>query len=210
MTPRILLTSIDPLLTAAWRKWCGALQHVEIVEGSVFDVPADALVSPANSFGFMDGGIDAQYTDRFGTKVQDRLRLRILERHRGELLVGAAEIVETDDPQHPSVIAAPTMRVPMALSPESVNPYLSTRAALLLVRDGVFDDGAPISGRIRSICFPGMGTGVGRVPADICARQMRAAIEVATAERHVLPKSWSEASEDHQLLYTDKPKRLQY
>ena len=33
--------------------------------GSIFDVACDAVVSPANSFGFMDGGIDALYVDRF-------------------------------------------------------------------------------------------------------------------------------------------------
>jgi hypothetical protein len=54
-----------------------------------------------------------------------------------------------------------------------------------------------------------MGTGVGGVPAEICARQMRAAIDRATAPRHALPTSWAEASEEHQLLYTDKPARLQ-
>ena len=207
---RIVLAAPPSFIFDAWRRLCGDLVDVEIFEGSVFDVDCEALVSPANSFGFMDGGIDAQYTERFGDKVQDRLRLRILERHHGELLVGAAEIVETDDQVHPFLIAAPTMRVPMALPAETVNPYLATRAALVLVREGVFLDGAPISKRVSSLCFPGMGTGVGRVPADICARQMRAAIEKSRQSRHSLPKSWSEASEDHQLLYAEKPQRLQY
>lgn len=32
-------------------------------EGSILDVEGDALVSPVNSFGFMDGGIDRAYVD---------------------------------------------------------------------------------------------------------------------------------------------------
>jgi O-acetyl-ADP-ribose deacetylase (regulator of RNase III) len=201
---RIILASPDQRLIEAWGRECGAAPGVEIFRGSVFDVECDALVSPANSFGFMDGGIDAQYTERFGSRVQDRLRMQILERHHGELLIGAAELVETGDDTHPFLIAAPTMRVPMALPADTINPFLATRAALLVMREG--RGGA----RMKSVCFPGMGTGVGRVPPEICARQMRAAIEKALAPRHRLPQSWAEASEDHQLLYTDKPARLQF
>ncbi|MGD2134283.1 MAG: macro domain-containing protein, partial [Maricaulaceae bacterium] len=152
----------------------------------------------------------AQYSDRFGREVQDRLRLRILEHHYGELVVGAAEIVETGSQAHPYLIAAPTMRVPMVLPADTVNPYLATRAALMLVRESALPDGAAVRDHVGSICFPGMGTGVGRVPADICARQMRAAIEAFQRVRHALPTSWAEASEDHQLLYNDTPQRLQY
>jgi O-acetyl-ADP-ribose deacetylase (regulator of RNase III) len=79
----------------------------------------------------------------------------------------------------------------------------------MLIREGTLSDGTPIRERVGSICFPGMGTGVGGVHAEICARQMRAAIDKASAQRHSLPTSWAEASEDHQLLYTDKPRRLQ-
>jgi O-acetyl-ADP-ribose deacetylase (regulator of RNase III) len=206
---RIILAAPNSFLLDAWRQWCGDLSHVEIFEGSVFDVSCDALVSPANSFGFMDGGIDAQYVGYFGKVVQDRLRLRILQRHHGELLVGAAELIETDNATHPFLIAAPTMRVPMVLPVETVNPYLATRAALLLVREGTLANGFPACERVQSICFPGMGTGVGRVPAELCARQMHAAIQKSAAAEHSLPTSWAEASEDHQLLYTDSPKRLQ-
>jgi hypothetical protein len=34
------------------------LNDVEVVCGSLFDVDADAVVSPGNSLGFMDGGVD--------------------------------------------------------------------------------------------------------------------------------------------------------
>jgi hypothetical protein len=53
-----------------------------------------------------------------------------------------------------------------------------------------------------------MGTGIGQVPAAICSRQMRTAIEEF---RHgfTSPASWFEASERHQRLYTDRPRSLQ-
>jgi O-acetyl-ADP-ribose deacetylase (regulator of RNase III) len=210
----LLLVAQDPRLADAWRRAFADLEGVSIEEGSILDHPADAVVSPANSFGFMDGGIDAVYLDAFGAGVQTRLRRLIFEKHHGELLVGNAEIVETDDARHPYLIAAPTMRVPMALPPETVNPYLATRAVMILLRHGFFAGGAkatePVARHVRRVAFPGMGTGVGRVPHEICARQMRAAIAEYRLGPARLPSSWAEASETHQLLYTDKPKRLQY
>ena len=71
----------------------------------------------------MDGGIDLLYSHRLGWHVQERLQKLIKEKYHGELLVGQAEIVETDNQQIPFVISAPTMRVPMILK-DSVNPYL--------------------------------------------------------------------------------------
>ena len=102
---RIYLASVKPQLAKDWRQFCGDLDFVSVHEGSIFDLQCDAVVSPANSFGFMDGGIDSLYSRRFGWHVQKRLQRLIQDEHHGELLVGAAEIVETDAPI-PFLIAA--------------------------------------------------------------------------------------------------------
>src|SRR5262245_57149923 len=106
---KIILTSMDERLSRAWKKWCGDLDFVTVHDGSILDLTCDAVVSPANSFGFMDGGIDLVYSRHFGWHIQERLQSLIKDRHNGELLVGQAEIVETDNPTIPYVIAAPTM-----------------------------------------------------------------------------------------------------
>jgi len=208
----ITLASTDGPLCAAWER-AFANAGVRIHRGSILDIACDALVSPANSFGFMDGGIDAVYSHHFGWDIQLQLRRVILDRHGGELLVGSAEIVETNHPVHPFLIAAPTMRVPMVLDPKTINPFLAMRAALLLVIRGTFSSGSfagqAVQSRVRSIALPGLGTGVGRVPATLCARQMRAAFDEFLLGRFQMPKSWAEASERHQSLYTDCPVRLQ-
>ena len=107
---RIILTAIDKPLADAWQRYCGDLRFVTVHHGPIFDVACDAVVSPANSFGFMDGGIDRLYTEFFGRGVQDRLQDCIRGCHHGELLVGQAEVVATDHPATPFLIAAPTMR----------------------------------------------------------------------------------------------------
>lgn len=104
------------------------------------------------------------------------------------------------------------MRVPMLLH-DTVNPYLAARAALLLVRFGTFrsgpDRGAPIAEKIGTLAFPGLGTGVGGLSPAVCAVQMAAAIR-ACREPTSLPETWLEAQTRHQLLYTDRPRDLQW
>jgi O-acetyl-ADP-ribose deacetylase (regulator of RNase III) len=210
---KIILSSSEPALADAWQRHCGDLDVVEVHRGSILDLSCDAIVSPANSFGFMDGGLDMLYSQHFGWKVQERLQHLIINRHHGELLVGTAEIVETDNPRIPWVIAAPTMRVPMILK-ETINPYLAARAVFLLVKHGAFVSGSlkgePLAGIVERIAFPGLGTGVGGVDPDTCAHQMRAAIDEVVLGKNGFPKSWADAQMRHQSLYTDRLRDLQY
>jgi O-acetyl-ADP-ribose deacetylase (regulator of RNase III) len=210
---KLILTAVDESLAAAWTKFCGELDFVVVHHGSIFDVDCDAVVSPANSYGFMDGGIDAAYMWHFGKEIQIRVRRQIFDRHHGEILVGQADVVETANKRIPYLIFAPTMRVPMNLH-ETVNPYLAARAIFLLVKYGTFTSGEhtgqKISERIQTIALPGLGTGVGKVNFETCAHQVRSAIDDIILDRYRMPKSWSEASERHQFLYTNNPTRLQY
>ncbi|OYT73862.1 MAG: Appr-1-p processing protein [Chloracidobacterium sp. CP2_5A] len=199
----IILAAIDDDLADAWERRCGDLPGVSIYRGSILDLAVDAVVSPSNSFGFMDGGLDYLYARRFGWETQARLQALIRARHHGELLVGTAEIVETGHPRSPYLIAAPTMRVPMALG-DTVNVYLAARAVLLLIKHGVMPAGAlagePVAAAVQSVAFPGLGTGVGQVSPNACAHQMRAAIEEVALGRGQYPRSCAEARERHQRL----------
>ena len=210
---KIILAAVEKELCEAWKIFCGALPNVEIYHGSILDLTVDAIVSPANSYGFMDGGIDLLYSHKFGWHVQERLQKIIREKHHGELLIGQAEIVETGDLQIPFVIAAPTMRVPMILK-DSVNPYLAARAVFLLIKHGNFFDGnrqgKAVSKFVKTVAFPGLATGVGRIGFNTCARQVQKAIEDIVLDEKKFPVSWVDASAKHQELYTDKIRNLQY
>jgi O-acetyl-ADP-ribose deacetylase (regulator of RNase III) len=209
---KIILAAVEDDLADAWERHCGDLPNVTIHRGSILELSVDAVISPANSFGFMDGGIDHLYSDHFGWEVQERLQEMIRTRHHGELLVGTAEIVDTGHLRIPYVIVAPTMRVPMVLT-ETINPYLAARAALLLIRNGVIPSGAlmgeAVATAVQSVAFPGLGTGIGRVGPNTCAHQVRAAIEEVLLGLGQYPKTWAEAQRRHQLLYTDQVRDLQ-
>jgi O-acetyl-ADP-ribose deacetylase (regulator of RNase III) len=172
----VVLTAVEDTLTNAWKIQCGDLDFVTVHHGSIFDVPCDAVISPANSFGLMDGGIDYHYSEYFGWDLEKRLQQIIHTKYHGELLVGQAEIIETNHAKIPYLISAPTMRLPTVLH-NSANPYLAARAVFLLLQYGQFPDGTPISERVQTIAFPGLGTGVGRVGPMMCATQMRQAID---------------------------------
>lgn len=210
---RLILCAVKSSLADAWTQYCSDLDFVTIHHGSILNVECDAVVSPANSFGFMDGGIDFIYMDYFGKDIQLKVRRQIFDHHHGELIVGNADIVETGDSKIPYLIAAPTMRVPMVLH-DSVNAYLAARAVFILVTSGIFTSGAKtgekISDHVKTVAMPGLGTGVGNITSKVCALQVRTAINHILLRQYVMPKSWAEASENHQLLYTNQPKRLQY
>lgn len=200
---QIKLAAIDQELVQAWQRWCGDLPFVSVHEGSIFDQASDAIVSPANSFGFMDGGIDRLYLERFGHSLQDRVQTQIRQDHAGELLVGAATLVETQDETFPFLIAAPTMRVPVTLA-STVNPFLAARAIFLFIRDGIIPSGIytgePVRNHVKSVSLPGLGTGVGRVPPEQCSKQVRAAIEDVIMDKFIFPQTTSQIRKRHDRL----------
>jgi O-acetyl-ADP-ribose deacetylase (regulator of RNase III) len=204
----IHLRDLGVALVEAWRREFAGVASVEISHGDIFsrksgpvaprdpiDVTADAIVSPANSFGFMDGGIDAVYTYQLGAQVQETLRERLARDFGGELPVGQALIVPTGHRDIPWCISAPTMRVP-ALVADTPNAYLAFRAALLAVLAHNRGPEAPI----RSILCPGLATAIGRMPVARCARQMRAAWERVLGGNAFVPPSLHAAAADERAL----------
>lgn len=171
----LVLCAVSEPLAQAWDAAANGRPDVSVHRGSVLEVPAQAVVSPANSFGWMRGGIDAVYAQAFPA-VEQHVRSAVLAYHGGELPVGQALIVPTEVPAPPWLICAPTMRNPgELLPPDTVHPYLAARAVLRLWRDGTLEDGSPVRAGVRTIALPGMGTGVGGVAPETCARQVIAA-----------------------------------
>jgi O-acetyl-ADP-ribose deacetylase (regulator of RNase III) len=166
------LRDISTGVVKAWERAFADAPEVLVSRGDIFEQKADAIVSPANSFGYMDGGIDLLYSRFFGWEVETNLRALLLERHYGELPVGQAVVLATGHEFIPFLVSAPTMRVPMSIE-GTVNVYLAFRAALIAVLTHNASAGAPI----RSLLVPGLGTGVGEVAPERAARQMRLAYD---------------------------------
>ncbi|HAA27884.1 MAG TPA: phage tail protein [Cyanobacteria bacterium UBA8553] len=170
---KLILVAPNSSLCATFQKHFNYLPNVEIVN-NYFEwlQEFDCMVSPANSFGLMDGGIDAAIIRFFGDSLLDRVQQRILEEYLGEQPVGTSLIVETGHPKHPFLAHTPTMRVPMSIA-DTHNPFLAMWAMLLAVRR----HNQHTKQQINSIACPGLGTGIGRVPYDEAARQMALAYD---------------------------------
>lgn len=195
--PDIVLCSINDDMILEWMVVFEAFPWIKISHTDITKLRADAIVSPANSFGFMDGGLDYTLSEYFGWDLQEKLQQRIKQKHNGEILVGAAEIIETGKAEIPYLISAPTMRVPMELK-NTVNPFLATKAVFLTIEK--FNSGKMI---ISSVLLPSMGTGVGNVPFSVAARQMRAAYEETILKRFKYPKDFADAQRKHRTLSMD-------
>ena len=173
---QIFLVYRDNALGDAWRSHFHERSDVQIVQDDITTLTCDAVVSPANSFGFMDGGLDAALSERFGANLQTDLQQQIQQLPERELLVGKAVIVPTRDSRIRWLIAAPTMRVPMSFNiATSVNAYLAMKAILIA---------AQAHADIHSVAIPGLCTGVGRMSAITASRQMFVAYkEVVIGDR---------------------------
>jgi O-acetyl-ADP-ribose deacetylase (regulator of RNase III) len=174
--PTLVLCAIDKPLARAWQSVVDRVHGTLSVHvGSVLDVAADAVVSPANSYGWMRGGVDAVYA-RALPEVEQRVRSAVLAYHGGELPVGQAVVVPTGEPRPAWLISAPTMREPGERLPAgTVHPYLAARAVFRLWRDGKLEQGTRVHRVVKTIALPGLGTGIGGVAPETCARQVSAA-----------------------------------
>jgi O-acetyl-ADP-ribose deacetylase (regulator of RNase III) len=170
----ILLIDRSRPLVDCWSEQFADCPAIQAVAGDYFQQPADAIVSPANSFGIMDGGLDLAIRDQLGFSVQWKIQDIIVEKHHGELPVGSAEIVATDHPRWRYMVAAPTMRVPEPI-PFTINAYLAFRAVLVAVKNHNARSGKR---DIDSLVCCGLGTGIGKVSPNRCAKQMRAAYQI--------------------------------
>ena len=182
------LRDINLAVVGAWNTHFANCPDVAVSHGDIFAEPADAIVSPAHSVGFMDGGIDLAYSLRFGWDLQTRLQERLRADHDGELPVGQAVIVPTHDTSFPWLVSAPTMRVPMDVSC-TVNAFLAFRAVIRAVRQ----HNQSTAGSIQTVLCPGLGTAVGRMVPGLCAKQMYAAYRSAHLGETFAPADLMEA-----------------
>ena len=194
MSLQIILGDKNPDLIGAWEVAFTGLPNVTFRGGNILLANADALVSPANSFGFMDGVLDWSISELFEWKIQPMVQAVIRSKHAGELLVGAAEVIPTGKEQFPFLICAPTMRVPQDVA-NTVNAFLAMRAILIVIDRFNSENERPI----KSVAIPGLCTGAGRMSFELCARQMRAAYDLVYGKSSNFYRSLPEAIADEKL-----------
>jgi O-acetyl-ADP-ribose deacetylase (regulator of RNase III) len=190
LTIKLVAFNLD--LYYAWKTCFLGVENVEVLDDDILKLKADAIVSPANSFGYMDGGLDLKYSQHFGWELENRVRPRMENEFFGELPVGNAIIVPTNQDEIPFLITAPTMRVPSDVS-NTVNSYLAFKGILqAVIRHNEVENSV-----INTLLCPGLGTGEGKMPAQKCAKQMRRAYEVCILNKFETKGGLAGAVNDH-------------
>lgn len=168
---KLILVDVNPHMCAAWKAAFANHKNVEVVHDYFQNIAAyDCMVSAANSYGQMDGGIDGHITDYFGQQLMDRVQAHIVEHYFGEQPIGTSFIIPTHHDKHPFLAHTPTMRVPEPIA-HTDNVYHGMRATLLAIHHHNLSSDQ----KINSIACPGLGALTGQVPFDKVARQMERA-----------------------------------
>jgi O-acetyl-ADP-ribose deacetylase (regulator of RNase III) len=129
--------------------------EVEVILGDITDLDVDAIVNPANSKLIMGGGVAGAILRAGGKQIQNEAL--------GKAPVSIGKAVSTTGGKLKAkyVIHAPTMSRP-AMSIGKENASRATKAALECAEEL----------NIKSIAFPGLGTGVGGLKAAEAAHAM--------------------------------------
>jgi len=123
-----------------------------IEKGDLTKISCDAIVNPANSFGYMGGGVAGAIKRVGGVEIEKEAI------SKAPIELGKAIVTKSGTLPCKFVIHAPTMKRP-AMRIDVENVRLATKAS--------FETGVKLN--IKSIAIPGMGTGVGGVSSEKAA-----------------------------------------
>lgn len=147
-------------------------------QANILNEKVDAVVSPANSNGDMNGGIDRLYQRRW-PDIEAKVKQEIVNRYgEGQMPIGDAFVIKTGDPDIPNLIVSPTMSQAGGQTDVQISG-LATMAALKAADDA----------GLKSVTLPGMGTGIGGLNPQKAGEQM------------VLAQDYFEAYQDGDLTW---------
>jgi O-acetyl-ADP-ribose deacetylase (regulator of RNase III) len=145
---------------------------------------ADCIVSPGNSYGLMDGGVDGPINQGLNYIAERIVRPYIQKVYYGEQPVGTCVLFETGQQNYKYLAHTPTMRIPTDVT-ETQNPYLGFRALLRVILNH-----NKHNNDIKTVLMTGFCTGAGDFPADVAGTQMRLAYDTTFES---LTCSWENA-----------------
>jgi O-acetyl-ADP-ribose deacetylase (regulator of RNase III) len=166
----LYLCDLDKDLCVNLAEYFQQFENVAVIHSKFENLTKyDCMVSAANSFGLMDGGVDLAIINFFGTQLQSKVQKYIIENYDGEQPIGTSFIMKTDHKDHPYLAHTPTMRVPYSIQ-KTDYVYLAMKAMLKAVADH-----NKIHNDIHSVVCTGLGTYYGKMDYEEAARLMSTA-----------------------------------
>lgn len=165
---KVVLVDINPKVTTAWEAAFHDTPEVQIARGSITRQKVDAWVTPTNSRGSMDGGVDAVVNRHYRGRIQALVQSEIGKRFGGAMPVGSATCVPTGGVSPRFLVSTPTM----VSSAENIGETLNVALACAAAFQAVHMQNAAEPGSVTSVAIPGLGAATGRVPPRVCANLM--------------------------------------
>ena len=146
---KVYLLDRNKRISDIWKIYFRDEQDVEVVccgfEKFMENYNVECIVSPANSYGIMDGGYDLAITEYFGEELMKKVQKYIIRNYYGEQPVGTSFIIETGV-KNIKLIHTPTMRIPAKIK-EPMVVYQAMRTTLMTA----------LENNIKSIVIPAFG-----------------------------------------------------
>ncbi|MBL8149712.1 MAG: macro domain-containing protein [Blastocatellia bacterium] len=163
----LFLVDKQAQLVECWKKEFKHFPEVKIICEDILSVADNTVVSPANSYGFMDGGIDRIYLEYFGNGLQKIVMDEIAKLSDRYVPIGSSLVVSTKHKKIPYLILSPTM----------VTPGTTTAASGYHAMASTLKAATMAASSIKRVFCPGLGTGIGQVPYEEAAKEMALAYQ---------------------------------
>lgn len=163
----IYLLDINAKMTDEWDSLFIDFKNVNVVnkdfETFMMNSKVECVVSPANSFGLMDGGYDLAITNWFGSQLQKRVQRYIIDNFYGEQPVGSSFIINASNENINGsyLIHTPSMRYPQVIIDNKI-VYYCMRSTLI----------EALNHNIKSIVISAFGGSCGKIEVGIIANMM--------------------------------------
>ena len=167
---KIILNDTNDFMCSEWENVFASDLDVSIFKGQLKDLlntkeKIDTIVSPANSYGLMDGTYDLAIINYFGEELMKDVQEYILKHYCGEQPICSSFIINIPN-TNKRLIHTPTMRVPSVIK-EKLIVYHCMRSTLLLAKKK----------KVKNIVIPAFGAGCGQVDKDEVAYLMKEAYD---------------------------------
>jgi len=173
---KLILLDYKTFLCRTFADYFADLPNVEIVHGSIKEIPFfDCVVTAASSVASANS-VDASTLRFFGEDVEKLLQNRIQEVYLGEQPIGTSLILETNHALHPFIAHTPSLRMQMSIAGKD-HVYQAIWSTLLAIRQHNKLYYNSLQNQINIVAIPGLGTSFGSVPVDEVARQMSMAYQ---------------------------------
>ena len=161
---KIYLLNNRAVMEICWNAYFSAEKDVTVVCDDLHEFllhnNVECIVSPANSYGLMDGGFDLAISEEFGWDLQERVQKYIVEHYKGEQPIGSSFIIDIGT-NNMKLIHTPTMRIPFPVKDPMI-VYQCMRTTLMVA----------LENHIESIVIPAFCGECGDVSPKVIGRLM--------------------------------------